>query len=178
MPVRLPLAISAILAIGLSVTACVVAHEEDNGETTKVAVSTPLGALTARTGEGSGDTGLPVYPGAQLSRDGGDGDLERANVSIGTQWFGLHVVAAEYDSAESPDQILAFYRDRLRMFGAVTECRGDLDFDDGRIECRPQTSSDQVQLLVGEEKNHHIVSVSPRGRGTQFALISFQMGTK
>ena len=64
----------AILALVVLATACVVTHEEDeNGKTVRVGVSTPVGALAARTGENAGNTGLPVYPGARLSRDSNDG---------------------------------------------------------------------------------------------------------
>ena len=62
------------------------------------------------TGEYAGNTGLPVYPGARLSRDSNDGDSERATVSIATPWVGVHANAAEYEGADSPERILAFYR--------------------------------------------------------------------
>ena len=72
--------------------------------------------------------GLPVYPGARLSRDSNDGDFERGKVSIATPWVGLHVIAAECENLESPERILNFYREQMKPFGAVTECRGDVDF--------------------------------------------------
>ena len=177
MLIRPAIAIAAVLPALALATGCAVVREEEDGKTTRVAISTPVGALAARTGENAGDTGLPVYPGAQPSRDGADGDYERANVSIGTRWFGLRVIAAEYESVESPERILDFYRDRLKTFGAVTECRGDLNFRNGRPECRSQPSSDDVQLLAGTEKRHRIVSVKPRRSGTEFALVSIQMGS-
>ena len=102
---------------------------------------------------------------------------DRANVTIGTPWFGLRVIAAEYESGESPERILDFYRDKLAAFGAVTECRGDVDFEKGRPECRSRARSDDVQLLAGTEQRHRIVSVKPRGTGTGFALVSIQMGS-
>jgi hypothetical protein len=177
MPVRLAIAMTAVLPVLLLVTGCAVEREEEDGKTTRVAISTPVGGLAARTGENTGDTGLPVYPGAQLSRDGGDGDVDRANVAIGTPWFGLRVIAAEYESGEPPERILDFYRGQLQSFGAVTECRGDVNFRNGHPECRSQPRSDDIQLLAGTEQSHRIVSVKPRGSGTGFALVSLQMGS-
>ena len=177
MLIRPTIATAAVLPVLVLATACAVVREEEDGKTTRVAISTPVGGLAARTGENTGDTGLPVYPGAQLSRDGGDGDYDRANVAIGTPWFGLRVIAAEYESGEPPERILDFYRGQLQTFGDVTECRGDVNFKNGNPDCRSQPRSDQVQLLAGTEQNHRIVSVKPQGGGTEFALVSLQMGS-
>jgi hypothetical protein len=174
---RPAIAMAAVLPAFLLATGCAVVREEEDGKTTRVAISTPVGGLAARTGESTGDTGLPVYPGAQLSQDEGDGNFERANVAIGTPWFGLRVIAAEYESGEPPERILDFYRGQLRAFGDVTECRGEVNFKNGRPECRSKSRSDDVQLLAGTEQRHRIVSVKPRGSGTEFALVSLQMGS-
>ncbi len=171
-----PVALAAIFPVLVMASACVVVREEEDGKTTRVDIATPVGALAARTGENTGDTGLPVYPDAQLSRDRSDGDYDRANVSIGTRWFGLRVIAAEYVSRESPERIVDFYRERMKVFGDVVECRGDVNFKNGRPECRSQPSSSGIQLLAGIEESHRIVSVKPRGGGSEFALVSIQMG--
>jgi hypothetical protein len=177
MPIRSASALAVVLSALVVATACAVVREEEDGKTTRVAISTPVGGLAARTGEDTGDTGLAVYPGAQLARDEGDGDFDRANVAIGTPCFGLRVIAAEYESGEPPERILDFYRGQLKTFGDVTECRGDVNFNNGRPECRSQPGSDDVQLMAGTEQSHRIVSVKPRGSGTEFALVSLQMGS-
>ena len=177
MPVRSAIAMAAVVATIILAAGCVVEREEEQGKTTRVAISTPVGGLAARIGDNPAETGLPVYPGAQLSRDQDDGNPEGATVSIGTRWFGLHVAAAEYQSGEAPEQILNFYRDQMRAFGDVTECHGEVNFKSGRPECRSKTRSADVQLLVGTEQRHRIVSVKPRGQGTEFALVSIQMGS-
>ena len=176
MALRRDIAVSVALPILLLAAGCTVAKQEENGRTTRLSISTPVGDLTARTGEGSGDTGLPVYPGAQPMRDQNDG-LERANVAIGTRWFGLRVVAAEYESPDSAGRITGFYRDELRRYGTVTECRGNVDFNAGRPECRGKPDSDDIHLLAGTEKDHRMVSVTPHAGYTSFALISIQMGS-
>ena len=168
---------AAVIAAVLLSAACIVVREEDEGKTKEVNISTPVGALAASTGENTGDTGLPVYPGATLSKDNDDGGDERATVSIGTPWFGLHVRAAEYDSGDAPERVLAFYRERLKAFGAVTECRGEVDFKDGRPVCRARLA-EGTQLVTGTEENHRIVVVKPRRAGSQLALVSIQTGKK
>ena len=174
--VTFPALVIAVLPAIVLATACVAAVDKDpDGKAVSVAVSSPMGAMTARTGENAGNTGLPVYPGARLSRNQGDG-VERATVSMATPWFGLHVIAAEYESADAPERILEFYREQLRPFGSVTECRGDVDFSNGRVECRSDASSDEVQLLVGTEDRHRIVAIKPRREGCEFAIVSVQTG--
>ena len=169
-------ALLVVAGLALVLTGCVVMREEDEGRTKEVNISTPVGALAAKTGEDTGDTGLPVYPGAQPSKDDGR-DTERANVSIGTPWFGLHVRAAEYQSGDAPEQVLVYYREQMKAFGEVTECRGDVNFKDGRPVCRQQPFERNVQLLAGTEERHRIVAVKPRRGGTEFALVSIQTGS-
>ena len=177
MSVRLLIVMAGLVPAIVLVTACIVVHEDEDGKATTIDVSTPVGGLAARTGENAGNTGLPVYPGAQLSRNKADGNADRAKVSIGTPWFGLHVIAAEYGSPDSPERILSFYREEMKTFGAVTECRGEVDFRNGRADCRSRSSSEDVQLLAGSEERHRIVSVKPSREGSKFALVSIQMGT-
>ena len=85
MTIHPSLSMAAVVPIVVLAAGCTVVREEEDGKTTKVDIATPLGALAARTGEDTGDTGLPVVPGAQLSRDRSDGDQDRANVTIGTR---------------------------------------------------------------------------------------------
>ena len=172
MPVRLMIVMAGVVAAIVLVTACVVVHEDDDGKTTRVDISTPVGGLAARTGEHAGNTGLPVYPRAQLSSNKHDGSADSAKVSIGTPWFGLHVISAEYERPDSPERILSFYREEMKAFGVVTECRGEVDFNTGRADCRSRSFSEDVQLLAGTEERHRIVSVKPRREGSEFALVS------
>ena len=166
---------AALIAALFLTSGCMVVREEEDGKTREVNISTPVGALAVTAGDKAGDTGLPIYPGAQPAQDDGDGDKERANVSIGTPWFGLHVRAAEYTTGDAPERVLAFYRERMKEFGDVTECRGDVNFRNGRPVCDPDRSED-VQFVVGAEDRHRVVSVKPRRGGSQIALVYIQTG--
>ena len=74
--------------------------------------------------------------------------------------------------------VVEFYRERMKTYGDVTECRGDVNFRNGRPVCRAEPLSADVQLLAGTEERHRVVSVKPRGAGSEFALVSIQTGTK
>lgn len=176
MTIRSALSLAAILPAVVLAAACVIVREEEDGRTTELNIATPVGALAARTDKDAGDTGLPVYPGARPAQD--DDDSDRANVSIGTPWFGLHVIAAEYESGDAPERIVDFYRERMQTYGAVTECRGDVNFKGSRAVCREKRSSREIQLIAGTEERHRIVAVKPRGSGSEFALVSIQTGVK
>ena len=139
-PTRPAIVVAAVLPALVLATGCAVVREEEDGKATRVAISTPVGGLTARIGENTGETGLPVYPGATVARRG-DGRFRRGERAIGTPWFGLRVIAAEYQSGEKPERILDFYRGQMRAFGDVTECRGEVDFKNGRPDCRSQPRS-------------------------------------
>ena len=168
------------VAVALSVlwlTGCIAVDKSKDGETTTVDISTPFGGLAVRTGESAGDTGLPVYPGARLAREGGDGNSKRATVAVGTPWVGVHVVAAEYQSDDTAERVVTYYREQMGALGAVTECRGSVDFKEGRAVCRPEPSSARIDFLEGTEQRHRIVSITPRNGITRFALVSVQTGS-
>ena len=44
--------------------------------------------------------------------------------------------------------------------------------------CENKPSSDEVELVSGTEEDHRLVSVKPRGQGSEFALVSIQIGEK
>jgi hypothetical protein len=143
-----------------------------SGDGKDVDIRTPVGAVSVRT-EVKAETGLPVYPGAQPLRDGHEPGSANVNVSSG--WFGVRVAAAKYETPDAQDKVLDFYRSEMRTYGPVTECRGDVDFRrrSGRRQpvCNEHWRSRDVQLLVGTEDRQRMVSVKPRGNGSEFALL-------
>lgn len=154
------------------VTGCGVdVHESGPGK--NVDIKSPLGDVSVRTDVSNPDTGLPVYPGAQPLRE--HGEHESAHVNVASRWFGVRVVAAKYESGDTQDKILDFYRREMKTYGPVTECRGDVDFRGGpgsrQVVCKEQPSSDDVQLVTGTEDRQRVVAVKPRGTGTEFSLV-------
>ena len=94
---------------------------------------------------------------------------------MASRWFGVKVIAAKYASEDAQDRIVDFYRREMKTFGAVTECRGEVDFRGGpgarRAVCKERPSSNDVQLVTGTEERQRVVAVKPRGSGSEFSLV-------
>jgi len=172
------LMLAAALAGLLPLVACSVdVQEQDLGGGRKaVDIRSPMGNVSVRTGLESPDTGLAVYPGARPLRD--EHEPENADVSIGAAGFGLKVVATHYESDAGPDAIVGHYRDAMKAYGEVVECRGDIDFRGRRGAerpvCKRRMFSRETQLVVGTEERHRLVAIKPRGGGSEFAVVYIQ----
>ena len=167
---------AALVALALPITACDidVQKEEADGQA-KVDITTPVGNVSVRTNVDTPDTGIAVYPGAQPLRDD---DPESADVNVGNSTFGVKVLVARFESSDAQDKVIDFYRNELKAYGDVIECRGDVDFR-GRGEarrpvCREKAFERDLQLAAGPEESQRIVTVKPRGDGTEFALVYVQ----
>jgi hypothetical protein len=171
------LAVAAVCAALLPAVACFEVREGGPGDQTRVDILTPVGGLSVRTDVDAPNTGLPVYPGSRPVRRG-DREPDNAEVSIGAPFFGLEVIAAKFESDDDPAAIVDFYRNEMRSYGDVTECRGNVDFRGRRGSrtpvCKEKLASRAVQLVVGTEEHHRLVSVEPSSHGSEFAVVSIQ----
>lgn len=162
-----------VLASALLVACDAKVTEDPNSDDKNVDLRSPIGNLSVKTSMDAPDTGLPVYPGAKLLKDDED-DGDSADVNISSPFFGLRVVAAEFESEDEPQKIIEFYRNEMQTYGDVTECRGNVDFEgsDGakKAVCRDQATR-EVQLVAGTEDNHRLIAVKPRGSGAEFAMV-------
>jgi hypothetical protein len=186
----LALAIAAVLATLAMLPGCSVnVKKSKNGEDKNVDIQTPVGGIHVSKDAGAHDTGLPVYPGAREKEKGSNGENNNANVNISSSFFGVKVVAVEFLSDDPPEKVAAFYKDQMKKYGGVLECHtsnlhkdaGDVEVNTGKHgkeEGKPLTcehdSGTTVELKVGTEDNQHIVSISPKDKGTDFALVYVQ----
>jgi hypothetical protein len=135
------------------------------------------------------ETGLPLYPGARVKHD--EENKNRANLGLFSSAFGIKLVVAHYDSDDSPAKVLAFYRDKLKKYGKVLECRGsgeggEVHVDDGdrdapdskELKCDGDNSGKDIELKAGTENNQRIVAVKPESNGSSFALVYFHVRGK
>jgi len=130
--------------------------------------------------------GLPLYPGAQPRAE--EKDSSNANLAIFTQAFGVKLLVARYNSGDAPDKIAAYYRDKLKKYGRVIECRshehdGDIhvhtdkkNSDSGEskdLKCDSDNTGNVVELKTGTEDNQHVVAIeaAEKGNGSTFALV-------
>ena len=185
---RFALAIAIVLA--LLITACSVnVKEGKNGEDKHVDIRTPVGGIHVSKDAAARDTGLPVYPGAREKQKDSDGDDNKANVNISSSFFGVKVVAIEYQSDDPPGKVAAYYKDQLKKYGGVLECHtknthrdgGDVSVKIGdvnkgksdKLSCE-QEGGTSIELKVGTKDNQHIVAISPKDKGTEFSLVFVQ----
>jgi hypothetical protein len=137
------------------------------GEDKNVDINTPFGGIHVNNDADVRDTGLPVYPGAKPKPKGDAAHEKSANVDISTSDFGVKVVAVEYESDDAPGKLMAYYKDSLKKYGKVLECRTN----SGDYHYEGSNSGKKVELKAGTRSNQHIVSIEPQGKGADFALV-------
>lgn len=179
--------LAAAIVIAL-LAACSIKVDDKDKEAKKVDIQTPLANLKVDTSEASTDNGIPVYPGA-TPRPEENGDKHRANVNIGALGFGLKVIAAEYNTPDSPEKVKDFYLDKLSKYGKVLECNGTGGDSDANVKMgknddldKPVTCNDTkgsgVELKTGTNGNQHLVAIKPDGSGTRFGTVLVQIHGK
>lgn len=170
----------AVLILLLLLAACSInVKKEKDGEDKQVDINTLVGGIHVSKGANPQEVGIPIYPGAQL-KEKGSGDDKSANVNISGFGYGLKVVALEYESNDTPDKVVAFYKDQLKKYGNVILCHTSSlhvntdvkKHDDGSHEltCEGDSGHD-IELKVGTKENQHIVAVEPSGSGASFSLV-------
>jgi hypothetical protein len=180
------LALVAAFAILLSVPALnAQTQQTDSGNQDKhLDIRSSAGDLHLGNDADVRDIGLPLYPGARPRHD--DENKNSANIAIATAAFGMKLIVVNYDSDDAPSKLVAFYRDRLKKYGKVLECRtsehgGDVHVNAGKddsngskeVKCEGDNTGSIVELKVGTQDHQHLVSIEPseKGNGSTFALV-------
>lgn len=176
----------AVATLCLTLTACGVhVKEKDNGNGDKdVTIHSPVANMHVGKDVKGSDTGISVYPGAKLVVKDDDGGSDRANVNISTPFFGLKLVVVKYVSDDAPQKIVDFYASDLKRYGKILQCNksgtnadwhvGIDSHDKGnsnQLSCSGDGKGDSVELKVGSNNHAHIVAVTPKGQGAEFALV-------
>jgi len=126
--------------------------------------------------------GVPLYPGARVKSK--DENSDQANLSVLTEAFGMKLIVANYYSNDDPAKVISFYRNKLRKYGKVLECRSEKhggfstheDSKEGagkELKCEENSGGPVTELKAGTENNQHIVAVEPGegSKGSNFALV-------
>src|SRR6266568_515166 len=147
-------------------------------------ITSSVGDLHVGSDADARKAGLPLYPGAHLKAD--NESRNQANLSVLTEAFGMKLVVANYDSDDAPAKIIDFYRDKLKKYGKVLECRskkhgGDVDVHDDdkdskgskELKCEGDNAGPVTELKVGTEDNQRVVAIEPNDHhsGSTFALV-------
>jgi hypothetical protein len=176
-----------LASLAVLLAACSIHVDDKDKKNEKVDIQTPFANLKVDTNEKAADSGIPVYPGAR-PRPADNGDNHAANINIGAVGFGLKVIAAEYETDDSPEKVKAFYEDKLKTFGEVLVCNGHSggsdvhvgrhgDEEDQKLTCKG-THGDGWELKTGTSENEHLVSIEPHGSGTRFGTVLIRTHSK
>jgi hypothetical protein len=179
---RMSIAVVLAAAALLLVSACSVHVDDKDKKNENVDIQTPFANLKVDSSDKAVNNGIPVYPGAKLRPADKDGDNHSANINLGAFGFGLKVIAAEYETNDSPEKVKAFYQDKMKSFGTVLVCNGHSDAsdvhvnghnkgdDDKKLNC-DDSKGDGWEIKTGSGDNQHLVSIEPNGSGTRFGTV-------
>jgi hypothetical protein len=171
----LAIAAASLLLLG----GCSINVDDKDKKNEKVDIQTPLANLKVDSSPKAVDNGIPVYPGAHLRPADKDGDNHSANINMGAFGFGLKVIAAEYETGDTPEKVKAFYEDKMKTFGAVLTCTGHSDAsdvhingheNDKKLNCADSNGSGW-ELKTGSTDDQRLVSIEPNGSGTRFGTV-------
>ena len=177
-----------IMALALLVSSgCrIQVDKSKDGEDKNVKIDTPMGGLHVKTNDlTAADVGLPVYPGAQVVPDH-DND-KAADIHMGFGKWQLRVKVVNYQTPDSQDQVLTFYRKSLGRYGDVIECNHDSPVGTPTstregLTCSEHNKSvhvdegDDLSLRAGSKHHQHLVGFKKGNSGdTKFALVELQL---
>lgn len=135
------------------------------------------------------DIGLPIYPGAALSKEDGDGN-SAANLGLMLNSFHFSLLVVRYTTSDSPQQVLDFYRKPLSRYGEVLECehgkavgtpketRSGLTCSNhqGQGDVHATNDAEDHELRAGSPLRYRIVGIDRSEPGkTRFALVSLEL---
>ena len=116
---------------------------ENNGN---VKVETPFGTVESTTNadEAARNLGVDVYPGATAKKSGA------ASMTIG----GLHTVAAEFETSDSPDKVADFYKSKFPNANLVS------------------AEGDHYSIVSTDKKNMITISIEPQDGKTRIHIAN------
>jgi hypothetical protein len=167
------------LGIGALITAPAFA-QDGNSQDKSFDVRSSVGDVHIGPDADAKKVGLPLYPGAHPKHEDDNNPL---NFGILTDSFGMTLVVAKYESNDPPAKVLDFYREKMKKYGKVIECRGGNDNRDSEAEdhdggskpvkCEGDNTGPVRELKVGTEDNARVVAIEnpDSSKGTIFALV-------
>jgi len=185
-----PIAAAACLGTTLAsvlLTGCHISSNK-NGKNDNVDIGTPFGSMSVKTNDNVDGSaiGLTQYPGSVTVKDDGDNDAADINMSFGS--FHLGVKAAGFQTGDSVEKVLAFYRKDMTKYGDVIECKDHqaigqpthtsqgltCDKEGNHVSTGSHSDADH-ELRAGSELHQHVVSVEPSNGGTKIGLVMLNL---
>jgi hypothetical protein len=174
----------AVLSVGCSIAV----DKNKSGDDKNVKIDTPLGGLHVTSDSTTAaDVGLPVYPGAKLStKKDKDGD-KSADIHLGFGEWQFRLKVVKYETPDSQDQVLSFYKKALGRYGDVIQCSGHNPVGSPTVTnegltCEDSGKSHQVNLdmnqslKAGSKHHQHIVGIEKNDSPeTVFSLVEIEL---
>lgn len=185
--VRKEFALVAVAFLLLAGGCRVQVDKDKDGKDENVKIDTPVGELHVSSDAASAaDVGLPVYPGAILVQGK---DKKSADIRFGFGDWQFRVKVASYETGDSSDKVIAYYKKALGRYGDVIQCRDDqpvgepthtregLTCGDDNAKSHAHVTKDMmVSLEAGSKRHQHIFGIDKEtGSGTRFALVELQL---
>jgi hypothetical protein len=183
-----------VLAFGMA--ACRVnVHKNASGDDKNVQVDTPFGGVHVNTNQTTAsDLGLPVYPGAVPVK--ADDKHKSADVHVGFGQWQLRVKEVSYQTPDSSDKVIAFYKKAMARYGDVITCQNnspvgtptttsegltctdDKNSANIKIDSSDYGSGHSLELKAGSKRHQHILGFEGRsGNDTRFSLVAVDLPT-
>jgi hypothetical protein len=165
-------------------------NEHKDGKNDNVSIETPFGNTSIKTNDAANTAsiGMAAYPGAVPVKDDDGKDSGSANVNMSFGSFHLGVNATSFQTQDSQDKVLAFYRKDLAKYGDVIECRDNkpvgqptrtsqgLACDEKDHSHYKNGSNDTgLELRAGSEMHQHIVGLEQKNGGIKIGLVSLEL---
>jgi hypothetical protein len=146
-------------------------------------------ALHANDHASAADIGLPDYPGASPYKEPDNDSAFDLGFTSGDSHFRL--VAANYVTSDSPEQVLAFYRKPLSRYGEVLECTQGKpvgsptvthsgltcsDQQGGSVQVNGHADSSDHELRAGTPHKFRVVGIDKsQPKATHFGLVYVEL---
>lgn len=184
--IRTAVAMAAVAAM-LGMAGCHISVDKSkDGDDKNVKIETPLGGLHVRSDATSAaDVGLPMYPGAHITTSS-DGD-KSADVHLGFGKWQLRVKIVTYETPDSQDKVVDFYKKAMGRYGIVLQCMGNkstgpptataegLTCEEEHNKSHNFSDSDALNLKAGSKHHQHIFAIKKGGSGTRFSLVELEL---
>jgi hypothetical protein len=188
--VSLAACVTLISFAALSIGCSIAVDKNKNGDDKNVKIETPLGGVHVTSDSTTAaDVGLPVYPGAKLSTDKGKDNDKSADIHFGFGDWQFRLKVVKYQTSDSSDQVLAYYKKALGRYGNVIQCSGhnavgSPSVTSEGLTCDDSGKSRQVNLdmsqslKAGSKHHQHIVGIEKsEGDETVFSLVELDLPT-
>jgi hypothetical protein len=176
-----------ISAAALSTGCSIAVDKNKSGEDKNVKIDTPLGGVhVSSDSTTAAEVGLPVYPGAKLSA-GKDND-KSADIHFGFGDWQFRLKVVKYETPDSKEQVLAFYKKALGRYGDVIQCSGHNAVGSPAITREGLTCDEDVNnqhkvdigmsvsLKAGSKRHQHIMGIEKGdGTDTAFSLVELDL---